>query len=190
MNTNDQYGTFNGPGEVRIVRLLPGPVERIWDYLTVPEKRARWICGGVLEPKPGGKVEFAMHHKNLAPHETPPLEYARVQDPGVTFDGKVLRCEPPTLLVITFGSDDSVVTFELTPHGRQVRLVLTHRTEGAGERAELGNYASGWHTHLGLLFAGLNGSPRPPFWATHAKLKTHYDTVLRSLGERQGEPLR
>lgn len=178
MNTNDQHGTFNGPGEVRIVRTLPGPIERVWDYLTVPEKRARWICGGVLEQKAGGKIEFAMHHKNLAPGETPPPEYAKVQDPGVTFDGKVLRCEPPTLLVFTFGSDDSVVTFELTPQGTQVLLVLTHRTAGAEERAELGNYASGWHTHLSLLLSELDGTPRPPFWAGHLKNKAHYEKVL------------
>jgi uncharacterized protein YndB with AHSA1/START domain len=43
MNTNEAYGKFITPGEVRIVRLLPGPIERIWDYLTVPEKRARWF---------------------------------------------------------------------------------------------------------------------------------------------------
>lgn len=68
-----------------------------------------------------------------------------MQDPGVTFDGKVLRCEAPRLLELTFGSDDSVVTFEFTSDGAQVRRVLTHRTQGAEERAGLGNYALGWH---------------------------------------------
>ncbi len=178
MNTNEQYGEFTGPAEVRIVRTLPGPIERVWDYLTVPEKRARWFCGGVLEQKTGGKVEFAMVHKNIAPDETPPAEYAKVQDPGVTFEGRVLQCEPPRLLVYTFGSEDSVVTFELTPQGRQVLLVLTHRTRGPEEQAELGNYASGWHTHLTLLVAELEGAPRPPFWATHAKLKPEYEKRL------------
>lgn len=174
MNANDHYGRFEGPGEVRLVRLLPGPIERVWAYLTDPEKRARWICGGVLEQKPGGKVEFAMHHKNLAPGETPPAKYAQVQDPGVTFEGRVLKCEPPRLLVYTFGSDDSVVTFELTPHGNQVQLVLTHRTEGPEERAELTNYASGWHTHLAYLIAVLEGRTLTSFWATHAKHEAAY----------------
>jgi uncharacterized protein YndB with AHSA1/START domain len=178
MKTNDQHGQFNGPAEVRIVRTLPGPIERIWAYLTDPEKRARWFCGGVLEQKAGGKVEFAMVHKNLAPNETPPAKYAKVQDPGVTFEGRVLRCEPPRLLAYTFGSDDSEVTFELTPQGPQVLLVLTHRTRGDEERAELGNYASGWHTHLALLVAELEGAPRPPFWATYLKLKPDYEKLL------------
>lgn len=183
MKSNEQHGKFTGPGEVRIVRTLPGPIERVWQYLTDPEKRARWICGGVLEQKAGGKVEFAMHHKNLAPNETPPAKYAHVQDPGVTFEGHVLRCEPPRLLVFTFGSDDSEVTFELTPQGKQVLLVLTHRTRGAEEQADLCNYASGWHSHLAILIALLDGTPRPPFWATHAKLVTEYEK-LRSVTQQ------
>jgi uncharacterized protein YndB with AHSA1/START domain len=177
MKANESYGQFTARGEVRIVRLLPGPVERVWEYLTDPEKRARWFAGGVTEQKAGGKVVFNMVHKNLAPDEKPPAQFAQVQDPGVTFEGRVLRCEPPKLLVFTFGGDDSEVTFELTPQGKQVQLLLTHRTRGAEEEGELTNYASGWHTHLSLLIALLEGAPRPPFWATHARLKPEYDKL-------------
>jgi uncharacterized protein YndB with AHSA1/START domain len=177
MKNNEEHGKFTGRDEVRIVRTLPGPIERVWEYITDPEKRARWFCGGVLEQKAGGKVEFAMVHKNLAPDETPPAKFAHVQDPGVTFEGRVLRCEPPRLLVYTFGSDDSEVTFELTPQGKQVLLVLTHRVRGDEERAELTNYAAGWHTHLALLVAQLEGTPRPKFWATHAKLAADYEKL-------------
>lgn len=177
MKNNEQHGAFTGPAEVRLVRTLPGPIERVWAFLTDPEKRARWFCGGALEQKAGGKVEFAMVHKHLAPDETPPAKYAQVQDPGVTFEGRVLRCEPPRLLVYTFGSEDSEVTFELTPQGRQVLLVLTHRTRGADEQAELTNYASGWHTHLAHLIALLEGAPRPPFWAMHARLLAEYEKL-------------
>ena len=180
MNINDQPAKFTSPAEIRIVRTLPGPMERIWEYLTDPEKRARWFCGGVLEQKAGGRVEFAMVHKNLAPDETPPAKYAHVQDPGVTFEGRVLRCEPPRLLAYTFGSEDSEVTFELTPEGQQVLLVLTHRTRGDEERAELTNYASGWHTHLAHLLALLEGGPRPKFWAMHAKLLADYEKARAS----------
>ena len=70
---NDQPGEFTKPGEVRIVRLLPGPIERIWDYLTDPEKRAKWFAGGPMEPRQGGKVELFFHHKNIAPDETPKM---------------------------------------------------------------------------------------------------------------------
>lgn len=170
---NQSLAQFPVPGEVRLVRLLPGPVERVWDFIADPEKRARWFCGGALEQKAGGKFVFAMHHKNLAPDETPPAEYAKVQDPGVTFEGRVLRCEALRLLVFTFGGDDSVVTFDLKPEGDKVRLVLTHRASGP-DLAEVGSFASGWHIHFGMLIALLEGAPRPPFWSEHTRLKPLY----------------
>lgn len=173
MKPNDQPATFPAPGEVRLVRLLPGPIERVWDFLTAPDKRARWLSGGILEPRAGGKIEFNMHHKNLAPDETPPDEWKHVHDPGVTFDGVVLKCEPPRLLVHTFGGPDSEVTFELTPQGDHVLLVLTHRAKG-GDLPELSNFASGWHIHTDFLIALLEDTPRPAFWSAHRKLKVEY----------------
>lgn len=177
MNPNDQPASFPAPGELRLVRLLPGPIERVWDYLTDPEKRSRWFAGGSMEQKAGGKVVFAMRHANIAPDETPPENYKHVQDPGVTFEGRMLRCEPPRLLTFTFGSDDSEVTIELAPEGGKVRLVLTHRAKGE-DLPELGNFAAGWQTHLGILIALLEGNPKPPFWATHSRLKPHYEQLL------------
>jgi uncharacterized protein YndB with AHSA1/START domain len=179
---NTAFGAFTAPGEVRIIRLLPGPIERVWAFLTDPAKRARWFCGGATEQKAGGKVVFAMRHKDIAPGEKPPKRYAHVQDPGVTFQGTVLRCEPPRLLSHTFGSKKSEVTFELTPQGKQVVLVLTHRTRGS-ERADLCNYASGWHTHLAILVAELEGAKRPPFWSMHAKLEAKYEKLAAKLAK-------
>lgn len=170
---NQSPAQFPVPGEVRLVRLLPGPIERVWDFITDPEKRARWFCGGMLEQKVGGRFVFAMHHKNLAPDETPPAEYAKVQDPGVTFEGRVLQCEAPRLLVFTFGGDDSVVTFDLQPEGDKVRLLVIHRASGE-DLKEVGSFASGWHIHFSMLIALLENAPRPPFWSMHAKLKPMY----------------
>ena len=167
---NQSLASFPAPGEVRLVRLLPGPIERVWDFITDPEKRARWFCGGPLEQKVGGKFVFAMRHKNLAPGETPPAEYAHVQDPGVTFEGRVLQCEAPRLLVFTFGGDDSVVTFDLKPEGDKVRLLLTHRASGE-DLKDVGSFASGWHIHFAMLIALLENAPLPPFWSEHARLK-------------------
>lgn len=41
------------------MRILPGPIERIWEYLTAPKKRVHWFCAGATQQKTGGKVVFA-----------------------------------------------------------------------------------------------------------------------------------
>jgi uncharacterized protein YndB with AHSA1/START domain len=179
MKANEQYGKFNGPAEVRLVRTLPGPIERVWDYLVDPAKRARWFAGGPMEQKKGGKMELIFRHENIAPGETPPEKMKHVQHPGFTMAGTILRWEPPHVLSYTF-DEDSDVTFELTSQGQEVLLVLTHRARGE-DLPFLSGYASGWHTHLTLLIALLEGAPRPPFWAQHLKLKEEYEKLLAAL---------
>lgn len=175
MKANEQLGEFRGQGEVRIVRTLPGPIERIWEYLTDPEKRARWFAGGPMEQKNGGKVELFFQHKNIAPNEEPPEQYKKVHETGFTMPGTVLRWEPPRVLSYTF-DDNSDVTFELTPEGKNVVLVLTHRSHGDDLPFVVG-YASGWHSHVALLISILEDAARPPFWSTHAKLKLEYEKL-------------
>lgn len=174
---NDQFGRFNGPAEVRLVRTLPGPLERVWEYLTDSEKRARWFAGGSMELRPGGKVTFIIRHKNLGPDETPPAEHRESQDGGRTMSGTITRCEPPRVLAFTFDHyGKSEATFELTPQGENVQLVLTHRGIGDDLSYMIG-FGSGWHTHLAHLIALLEGAPRPPFWPLHAKLYVDYEKL-------------
>lgn len=178
MKPNDELAQFNGPAEVRIVRLLPGPIERVWAYLTDPEKRSRWFAGGPMEQRAGGKMRLLFQHKNLAPDETPPVEHACHHHQGEYMEGTVLRCEPPRVLAYTFGdAAESVVTFELSTEGNHVRLVLTHQARGE-DRKHVTGYASGWHTHLAHLLAQLEGTPRPPFWPMHLSLRETYAQKL------------
>jgi uncharacterized protein YndB with AHSA1/START domain len=171
MNANDPYAEFPSPGEVRLVRHLPGPIEKVWDYLTDPEKRGRWFAGGPMEPRRGGAVRFFFHHRNLAPSETPPDEYKEVHDPGAEMAGVVTRWEPPRVLAFTL--QESEVTFELSPEGKGVLLVLSHRARG-GDLPHVTNFSAGWHTHLAHLSAELEGTPRPPFWPLLARLESDY----------------
>jgi uncharacterized protein YndB with AHSA1/START domain len=175
MKHNDTPAQFPAPGEIRIMRTLPGPIERIWTYLTDPEKRSRWFAGGPMELRAGGKMELFFQHKNISPTETPPAEHACHHDAGTPMPGTVLRCEPPRVLSYTFG-ENSDVTFELIPQADQVLLILTHRSRG-DDLPELTGYASGWHTHLSILLAQLQGIPQPLFWATHARLKAEYEKI-------------
>jgi uncharacterized protein YndB with AHSA1/START domain len=180
MKTNDQPAQFPAPGEIRIMRTLPGPIERIWQYLTDPEKRARWFAGGPMELKAGGKMELFFQHKNIAPNEAPPPEFAEMHGQGWKMPGTVLRCEPPRVLSYTF-DEDSDVTFELIPQDqedRSVLLILTHRARGEDVKSLTG-YAGGWHSHFSILIALLENTTPPPFWATHRRLKAEYEKLPR-----------
>jgi uncharacterized protein YndB with AHSA1/START domain len=175
MKPNDQHGHFTGPAEVRLVRTLPGPIERVWEYLTDSEKRSRWFAGGPMELRAGGKMRLDFRHKNIAPDETPPEEHKQHHDPGHSMTGIVTRCEPPRVLAFTFGRDgESEATFELTTQGNDVLLVLTHRATG-GDIPYMAEFGAGWHTHFAQLIALLEGAPRPPFWPMHTKLKADYE---------------
>ena len=42
----DVYGTLIEPTTLKIQRMLPGPIERVWAYLTDSELRRKWLAAG------------------------------------------------------------------------------------------------------------------------------------------------
>jgi uncharacterized protein YndB with AHSA1/START domain len=169
-----QHGTITEPGTIRFERLLPGPIERIWAYLTESDKRGKWLASGTAEPRVGGRVELHFRHRDLSPQAAPvPDKYKRYEN-GASFTGEVTRCEPPHLLSHTWG-DGSEVTFELTPRGDEVLLVLTHRRLTP---ASMTSVAGGWHTHLDILADHLHGRVPQPFWSAHAQVEAEYERRL------------
>ena len=44
--TLSAHGELLEPMTVRIERMLPGPIERVWSYLTDSEMRGRWLATG------------------------------------------------------------------------------------------------------------------------------------------------
>jgi uncharacterized protein YndB with AHSA1/START domain len=174
----NEYGTVVEAGTVRLERLLPGPIERVWAYLTESDKRGQWFAAGPMEPSAGGRIELEFHNSKLSPRFEPtPERYQQYE--GATFAGRVTQFDPPRLLAYTWGEawgDDSEVTFELTPRGKDVHLVLTHRR--LADRAAMVSVASGWHTHIEFLIDLLHGRELPGFWSTHARLEAEYETRI------------
>ena len=168
-------GTSTEQGTVRLERLLPGPIERVWAYLTESDKRATWFAGGVFDLRVGGKADLHFDHDNISSEKRPP---DRPKDGKSDFPGKITRVEPPRLLAYTFGATnpESEVTFELEPRGKDVLLVVTHRR--LANRTTMINVAGGWDAHVGILEDRLNGVEPRPFWTTHAKLKREYEARL------------
>lgn len=169
---NQDYGVVTAPDTVRIERLLPGPIERVWSYLTDPAKRATWFAGGNMELSPGGAVELKFHNSNLTPgDDAPPPKYAS-HGGEFSMKGRVTACEPPHRLAFTFG-ESSEVEFTLTSRGDKTQLVVTHRR--IRDRAAMLSFAGGWHAHLAILVARLEERDPPKFWRTHTRLEAEYD---------------
>lgn len=165
------FGTILESGTIRFERMLPGPIERVWAYLTESDKRGKWLATGAVQPWVGGGVELHFRHADLSPQaEEIPDKYKQYEN-GASFTAQVTRCEPPSLLSHTW-ADGSEVTFELTPSGEDVMLVLTHRRLTPNIMLSV---AGGWHTHLGILVDHLNGRVPQPFWTTHARLEAEYE---------------
>jgi uncharacterized protein YndB with AHSA1/START domain len=167
------YAKITSPDTVRLERILPGPIERVWTYLTEPDKRAKWFAGGPMELRPGGQATLVFDHANLSAEKTAPEKYRKHQ--GHSFNVRITACDAPRLLTYTWGDEggkDGEVTFELTPQGKNVLLVLTHRR--LPSRAEMRGVSGGWHSHLGILEDVLHGREPRGFWSTHAKVEAEY----------------
>lgn len=54
----DDYGVVPETGTVRFERVLPGPIERVWAYLTESEKRGTWLASGPMDLRVGGRVDL------------------------------------------------------------------------------------------------------------------------------------
>jgi uncharacterized protein YndB with AHSA1/START domain len=130
---------------VRFLRTLPGPPERVWEYLTDCRKLSAWFGeDGSIEPHEGGAIRFMQGH----------------------IRGVVTQWKPPRRLAYTWnvfspGETDSpypesYLTFDLEPDGAQVRLTLMHLP--ILERFEKQNMM-GWHTFLDILVAAARGEP-------------------------------
>ena len=170
-----EFGVVTAPATVKFERLLPGPIERVWAYLTVPEKRARWLAGGEMQLREDGRVTLEFDNKNLSAHVEPTPERYKEYDVGATMTGRITHCEPPRLLSFTWheAAGESHVTFELTPKGKDVLLVLTH--ERLPNRTEMIGVSGGWHTHLAILEDEMKGRDRRAFWSTHLALESEYE---------------
>jgi uncharacterized protein YndB with AHSA1/START domain len=167
------YGKVIGPGTIRFDRLLPSPIERVWEYLTHSDKRQLWLASGTMEPRVGAQVALSYDNAGLSPDKTPPPEKYKGRGRATTRH-TITRFEPPRFLTLTWGDDKnpSEVSFELTAEGNRVRLVLTHRRLPG--RSSMLNVGPGWHVHLAILSDCLNGRAPGAFWTLFSNVEDYY----------------
>jgi uncharacterized protein YndB with AHSA1/START domain len=164
----DGYGTLIEPATLKIERLLPGPIERVWAYLTQSELRRQWLASGDMEMKVGAPFEFVWRNDELTdPPGRRPSGFAEEH----RMQSRIVECDPPRKLVFTWsGTGD--VSFELTPKGNDVLLTVIHRRLPA---AMLPRVGPGWHNHLDMLVARITGKAPQPFWDTFTRLQKEYE---------------
>ncbi len=178
MEPQEHYGKLIAPNTIRFERILPGPIERVWTYLTDPEKRGKWLASGPMELRVGGAAHLTWLHRDYAAGQPIPEQYKSLEK-GHSMDATVTRCEPPRLLGFTWGrrlDALSEVVIELREQGADVLLVLTH--ERLPDRRDLLGVSGGWHTHLDVLVDILNGRPSSGFWVKLVSLNGEYPDRL------------
>jgi uncharacterized protein YndB with AHSA1/START domain len=166
----DPSGALIEPATLKIQRLLPGPVERVWAYLTESELRRQWLAAGQMEMQVGVPFELVWRNDELTnpPGQRPPGSSAEHR-----MQSRIVELDPPRKLVITWG-ESGEVSFELDPEeGNTVRLTVIHRR--LPDRATLLTVGAGWHMHLDVLVARATGKEPEPFWDGWGRLREEYD---------------
>jgi uncharacterized protein YndB with AHSA1/START domain len=170
----DAYGVLTEPATLKIQRVLPGPIERVWAYLTESGLRRLWLAAGEMEMKVGASFEFVWRNDELTdpPGQRPPgtADVLRMRS-------RIIELDPPRKLVIAWGeSGEGEVSFELDPKGNEVLLTLTHRR--LPDRRTTLMVGAGWHMHLDILVARVTGKEPGPFWDGWSRLRQEYDRRL------------
>lgn len=170
----DGYGVLIEPATLKIERLLPGPMERVWAYLTQSELRRQWLASGEMEMTAGAPFEFVWRNDELTgPPGKRPSDFPEEH----RMHSHITELDPPRKLGIAWGKSGGV-TFELTPKGGDVLLTVIHHR--LTDRSNLLLVSAGWHMHLDILVALSAGRKPQPFWDGWRRLKDEYDQRLPS----------
>lgn len=168
----DGFGVLVEPATLKIERLLPGPIERVWDYLTRSDMRRKWLASGDMELKVGAPFELVWRNDELT--DPPGMRPPEFSD-EMRMDSRIIELDPPRRLTIAWGAS-SDVTFDLTPKGSDVLLTVLHRR--LPDRATKLMVGAGWHMHLDILAALMRGTKPDPYWDGWSRLKDQYDELI------------
>lgn len=173
ITAEDTFGKVVAPRVIEMQRLLPGPIERIWDYLTKSDLRQQWLASGDMDLKVGAPCELVWHHDRTT---TPPGKRPETMTSSESvLPSRITACEPPHKLGFMFWSDSEVI-FELKTVGAKVLLTLTHRN--LPSRSMMVGVSTGWHTHLDVLAARVSNEKIENFWDHWRAYKQLYETRL------------
>ena len=165
----DAYGVLTEPATLTIQRFLPGPIERVWAYLTESDLRRKWLASGHMEMRVGAPFELVWRNSELT---DPPGKRPDGFGEEHRMQSEITELDPPRKLAFTWGKSGGV-SMELEPRGERVLLTVIHRR--LPDRGMMVGVSTGWHTHLDMLAARLAGEEPEPFWDGFIRLRKDYD---------------
>jgi uncharacterized protein YndB with AHSA1/START domain len=125
----------DGRWQLRFVRTLSHPLEKVWRAITEPEHLAHWFPTTIEgERAAGARLRFS-----FPGGEAPPVE------------GEMIEYQPLSTVEFRWGTD--IVRLELRPVGETTELTLLDTLDERGKAARDG---AGWHGCLDALEADLN----------------------------------
>ncbi len=171
------YATLIAPDTILLERLLPGPIERVWEYLTDSEKLSIWLGAARIEQRAGTSFVLTMRNSDLSSvKETTPPQYAKYDGTHIS-ECEITRCDPPRILAFLWGKpsdgQQQEVTIALSAKGEGVLLQLTHRCLSGSKHMQ--GFAAGWHAHLRFLEARMEGREPGGFWQNFSQIEAAYE---------------
>jgi uncharacterized protein YndB with AHSA1/START domain len=132
----------NGRWQVRFVRRLAHPREKVWRAITAPEHLATWFPFDIEGERSAGA----------------PLRFVFREDEGPPFEGEMIVFDPPSVMELSWEGDERV-RMELERDGDGTVLTFVNTFDELGKAAR---DAAGWHARLDLLEYELTGEKPPP----------------------------
>jgi uncharacterized protein YndB with AHSA1/START domain len=141
---------------LRFTRELVHPPAKVWRAITETEHLQAWFPQRIVGPwEVGGALRF--------------------EGESGSFEGRVLRFEPETLVEFLWGTD--VITMEVRAHGAGTRLTLL---DTFAERGKAARDGAGWHTCLDFLEHDLAGTTVP--WETRQRWSAVHPGYVEKFG--------
>jgi len=122
--------------KVTVQRRYPADVSDVWSAITDPERVRRWFLPLTGDLRAGGDFELEGH-----------------------VGGRIITCDPPAHLVVTFGGEDSLVDVRLSAEESETLLLLEHSVpiSLAGSSAGALYVGPGWDGALMSVALYLDG---------------------------------
>ena len=166
-------GVLSEPATLTITHRLPGPMERIWAYLTESNLGRQWLAAGEMPLDVGATFELVRRNDELIdPPARPAAGRARRRAPHAVPDH---RGRSTATAGLHLGRRQRGVV-RSRALGSEVLLTLHHRRLQG--RPTMLNVGAGCHSHLDVLVVRAAGKGPAPFWDGRLHLKQDCDRRL------------